>query len=183
MVTLAISCLTSSNLLCLMDLTFQVPIQHCSLQHQALLPSPDTSTTGGCFHFSSASSFFLQLFLHSSPVAYLAPTNLGSSSFSTYQPGEFIFQYPIFLPFYTIHAALKARILKCVAIPFSSGPCLLGLGYDWEKIMIQQFKIYGPSSPPMDLQDSLNDSFRKLLEFKISLFATFIFLGKNFLEQ
>ena len=65
-----------------MDLTFQVPMQYCSLQHQTLLPSPVTSTAGWCFHFGSVSSFFLELFLHWSPVAYWAPTNLGSSSFS-----------------------------------------------------------------------------------------------------
>ena len=53
-----------------------------SLQHQTLLPSPVTSTTGCCFCFGSVSSFFLELFLHWSPVAYRAPTNLGSSSFS-----------------------------------------------------------------------------------------------------
>ena len=31
-------------------------------------------------------------------------------------------QYPIILPFHTVHGVLKARILKCFAIPFSSGP-------------------------------------------------------------
>ena len=45
-------------------------------------PSPVTSTTRSCFHFGSVSSFFLYLFLHSSPVAYWAPTGLGSSSFN-----------------------------------------------------------------------------------------------------
>ena len=63
-----------------MDPTFQVPMQYCSLQHLTLLPSP--STTGHCFPFGSVSSFFLELFLHSSPEAYWAPTDLGSSSFS-----------------------------------------------------------------------------------------------------
>ena len=48
----------------------------------SLLPSPVTSTTGHCFHFVSVSSFFLELFLHSSPVAYWAPTDLGCSSFN-----------------------------------------------------------------------------------------------------
>ena len=57
-------------------------MQYCSLQHQILLPSPVTSTTGCCFCFGSISSFFLELFLHWSPVAYWAPTNRGSSSFS-----------------------------------------------------------------------------------------------------
>ena len=82
MFTLAISCLTTSNLPSFMDLTFQVPMQYFSLQHQTLLPLPVTSTTGYCFHFGSVSSFFLELFLYSSPVAYWAPTDLGSSSFS-----------------------------------------------------------------------------------------------------
>ena len=65
-----------------MDLTFQIPMQYCSLQHRTSLPSPVTYTTGCCFHFASVSSFFLELFLHWSPVAYWAPTDLGSSSFS-----------------------------------------------------------------------------------------------------
>ena len=65
-----------------MDLTFQVPMQYCSLQHQTLLLSPVTFTTGCCFCFGSVTYFFLELFLRSSPVAYWAPTNLGSSSFS-----------------------------------------------------------------------------------------------------
>ena len=65
-----------------MDLTFQVPKQYCSLQHWTLLLSPVTSTTGRCFPFGSVSSFFLEPFSHSSPVACWAPTDLGSSSFS-----------------------------------------------------------------------------------------------------
>ena len=80
--TLAISCLTTSNLPWFMDLTFQVPIQYCSLPHRTLLLSPVTSTVGYCFCFGSIPSFFLELFLHWSPVAYWAPTDLGSSSFS-----------------------------------------------------------------------------------------------------
>ena len=80
--TLAITCLTTSNLPWFMDLTFQVPMQYWSLQYQTLLPSPVTSTTGYCFCFGSLSSFFLELFLHWSPVAYWTPTELGSSSFS-----------------------------------------------------------------------------------------------------
>ena len=82
MFTLAIFCLTTSNLPWFMDLTFQIPMQYCSLQHQTWLTSPVTSTTGHYFCFGSASSFFLELFLHSSPVAYCVPTDLGSSSFS-----------------------------------------------------------------------------------------------------
>ena len=81
MFTLAISCLTTSNVPWFMDLTFQVPMQYCSVQHWTLLPSPVTSITK-CFYFGSISSFFLQLVLHWSPVTYWAPTVRGSSSFS-----------------------------------------------------------------------------------------------------
>ena len=56
--------------------------------------------------------FILELFLHWSPVAYWAPTDLGSSSFSVLS----------FLPFHTVHGVLKAGILKWFAIPFSSRP-------------------------------------------------------------
>ena len=80
--TLAISCLNTSNLLWFVDLTFQVPMQYCSLQLQTLLLSPVTPTTGCCFCFGSVSSFFLELFLDCSLVAYWAPTGLRSSSFS-----------------------------------------------------------------------------------------------------
>ena len=65
-----------------MDLTLQVPMQCFSLQHRTLLLSSVTSTNGYCFCFGSIPSFFLELFLHWSPVAYWAPTDLGSSSFS-----------------------------------------------------------------------------------------------------
>ena len=80
--TLAISCLTTSNLPWFMDLTFQVPMQYCSLQHQTLLLSPVTPTAGYCFCFGSIPSFFLELFLRWSPAAIWTPTDLGSSSFS-----------------------------------------------------------------------------------------------------
>ena len=69
--TLAISCLTTFNLPWFMDLTFQVPMQYCSLQHQTLLLSPVTSTAGCWFCFGSVSSFFLELFLHWYPVVYV----------------------------------------------------------------------------------------------------------------
>ena len=47
-----------------------------------LLLPPVTSTAGCCFCFGFIPSFFLEVFLHWSPVAYWAPTDLGSSSFS-----------------------------------------------------------------------------------------------------
>ena len=112
--TLAISCLTTSNLSGFVDLTFQVPVQYCSLQHQTLLPSPVTSTTGYCFRFFL---FLVSLVILSGVISPL----FSSSILCTYRPGEFIFQCPIFLPFHTVHGVLKARILKWFAIPFSSG--------------------------------------------------------------
>ena len=107
MFILAISYLTTSNLPWFMDLTFQVPMQYCSLQHKTLLPSPVTSTTEHCFCFGSISSSFLELFSHSSPVAYWVSTDMGSS-----------FQCHIFLPFHTVHGVLKVRIWS--GLPFLS---------------------------------------------------------------
>ena len=82
MLTLAISCSTTSNLPWFMDLTFQFPMLYCSLQYSTLLPSPVTSTTGHCFCFGWASSFLLELFPCFSQGAYWASTDLGSSFFS-----------------------------------------------------------------------------------------------------
>ena len=42
---------------------------------------------------------------------------ISSSILGTYLPGEFLFQYPIILPFHTVHGVLKARILNWFAIP------------------------------------------------------------------
>ena len=113
MFTLAISCLTTSNLPWFMNLEFQVPMQYCSLQNWTLLSPPDTSMTGHHFHFGSVSSFSLELFLQLSPVPYWAPTILGRG-------GHLSVSY--LLPFDTAHGILKARMLKRSAIPFSSGP-------------------------------------------------------------
>ena len=96
-----------------MDLTFQVPMQYCSLQHWTLLPSQVTSTAGCCFCFGSVSPFFLEVFL------------LSSSILGTYRPGEFLFQCPLFLPFHGFHGVLKARILKWFAVSFSNRPCFV----------------------------------------------------------
>ena len=77
-------------------------MQYCSLQHQTLLLSPVTLL------------FLLQVhpFILSGVISPL----ISSSILCTYQPGEFIFQCPIFLPLHTVHGFLKARILKWFAI-------------------------------------------------------------------
>ena len=46
---------------------------------------------------------------------------ISSSTLGTYRPGGFLLQYPIILPSHTVHGALKARVQKWFAIPFSSG--------------------------------------------------------------
>ena len=80
---------------------------------------------------------WLRLFILSGVTSPL----ISSSILGSYQPGEFIFQCPIFLLFHTVHGVLKERILKCFAIPFSSGlhfvttlhhdPSILG-GLTWQ---------------------------------------------------
>ena len=112
MVTLAISCLTTSNLPWFMDLTFQVPMQYCCFWHQILLPSPVTSTARCCFCFGFVSSSFLESFF---PL-------ISSSILGTYRPGEFIFQCHVFLPFPTAHGGSQGKKTEVFAIPFSSGP-------------------------------------------------------------
>ena len=99
MLTLAISCLTTSNLPHFMDLTFQVPMQYCSLQPQTY------------FHHHShpqlGIDFALAQPLHSLWSYF---STLLQQLLVTYRPGEFIFQCYIFLPFHTVHRVLKARI-------------------------------------------------------------------------
>ena len=97
MSTLAISYLTMSNLPWFMDLTFQVPVQHCSLLHWTLLSWPDTSTTERCFCFCS--TLFLELF---SPL-------FPSSILDTYQSRALIFQCHIFLSFHSVHGVLEEK--------------------------------------------------------------------------
>ena len=114
MFTLAVICLTTSNLPWFMDLTFQVPKQYCSLQHWTLLLSPVTSTRRCCFYFGSVSSLFLELFLHSSPAAYWCP------HFPTW---EVHFSVSYIFAFSYCSWCSQAWILKWLAIPFSTAPC------------------------------------------------------------
>ena len=142
MFTLAISCLTTSNLPWFMALTFQVPWQYYSLQHQTLLPSKLTSTTGCCFCFGSISSSFLEWFFHSSPIGYWAPTDLGSSSFS-------VMSFCLFL---LLMGVLKARRLKCLPFPspvhhvlseLPPWPIRLGWPYTaWLIVLLSQTRMW-----------------------------------------
>jgi len=89
--TLAISCLTTSNSPWFMDLTFQVPTQYCSLQHQTLLLSTVPSIAECCFCFL--------LWLHPFILSGVISPLIASSILGTYRSGEFIFQCPIFFAF------------------------------------------------------------------------------------
>ena len=62
------------------------------------------------------------LLLHPFILSGVISPLISSGIMGTNRPGEFIFQCPIFLPFHTVHGVLKARILKWLAIPFSSEP-------------------------------------------------------------
>ena len=79
-------------------------MQYCFLQHWTLLLSPVTSTTGYCFCFGSIHSFF------SGVISLL----ISCSILHTYWPGEFLFQYPIILPFHTVYGVLKAKHIEVV---------------------------------------------------------------------
>ena len=65
-----------------MDLTFQVPVQYCFFTASDFTSIISHIHNWALFCFGPASSFFLELFLHSSSVAYWAPTDLENSSFS-----------------------------------------------------------------------------------------------------
>ena len=78
MFSLVISYLTTSNLPGFIDLTFQVLF----FTESEFISVTSHIHNWALFCFGSGSSFFLELFLHSSPVVYWTPTDLGNSSFS-----------------------------------------------------------------------------------------------------
>ena len=99
MLSLSISCLTTSNLPWFMGLTFQVPVQYCSLQHQTLFSPPDTSTDERCFHLGPAVSFFnCRLLFPSSILDIFQPGGvIYRSILDIFPPGGLIFWCRIFL--------------------------------------------------------------------------------------
>ena len=98
----------------------------------ALIHGPDISGSYAILLFTASdlasitshihSWVLFLLWLHPFILSGVIAPLISSSILGTYWPGEFIFQYPIFLPFHTVHGVLEARILKQFAIPFSSGP-------------------------------------------------------------
>ena len=78
---------------------------------------------GPCFYHQSHPQLGIVFALaHPFILSGVISPLISSSILGTYRPGEFLFQYPIILPFPTVHGILKARILKWFAILFSSGP-------------------------------------------------------------
>ena len=119
MLTLAISCLTTSTFLIHGS---NIPSYYVILFFTAL----DFTSITSHIHNWVLFSLWLSFFILSGFISSL----FSSSILGTYQPGEFIFLYPIFLPFHTVHGVLKARILKWLAIPFSRRPCFIRTLYN-----------------------------------------------------
>ena len=75
------------------------------------------------YKISNGGSFFTLPFCLFSSVQSLSHVQLFATLWiAACQASLSLFQYPIILPFHTVHGVLKARILKWFAIPFSSGP-------------------------------------------------------------
>ena len=111
MFTLAISCLITSSLPWFLNLTFQIPMWYCSLQHWTLLSLPDICSwvPFPLWH----SKFILSGAISNCPPPF------SCSTLDTFWPGGDHLWCHIFLPFYTVHRVLAARILEWFAIPSS----------------------------------------------------------------
>ena len=101
---------------------FQFP-----LIHRPNIPSSYAMLFFTALYFTSITShiWLFLLWLHLFILSGFVSSLFSSSILGTYQPREFIFQCPIFLPFHTFHGVLKGRILKRCAIPLFSGPHFL----------------------------------------------------------
>ena len=134
MFTLAISCLTTFNLPWFMDLTFQVPMKYCSLQHQDF-----TFTTR---HIHNWASFLLwpNHFILTGVVSK-CPLLFPGSILHTFQPGGLILCYHIFLLFHTVHGVLRQEYWS--GLPFPS-PVDHILSTDWT-LYYDQYVLTGPA--------------------------------------
>ena len=111
MFTLTISCLTTSNLPWFMDITLQVPMQYCSLQHRTF-----TSITSHIHNWALCLPW-LHLFILS---GFISPL-FSSSILGTYRSGEFIFQCHIFCLF-ILFMGFSRKEYWSGFFAFSSGP-------------------------------------------------------------
>ena len=116
--------------------TWNVDIDSCHLLFDhfqfALIHGPDIPGSYAILLFTAAdlasitshihSWVLFLLWIHPFILSGVISLLISSSILGTYWPGAFLFQYPVILPFHTVHVVLKARILKWFAIPLSSGP-------------------------------------------------------------
>ena len=103
--TLAISCLTTSNLPWFMDLRFQVPMQFALY------------SIGPCFYHQSRPQLGIVFsWLHPVTLSGVISPLICSSILGTYRPGEFLFQCPIFLPSHIVHGVLKNAEVVCQSL-------------------------------------------------------------------
>ena len=103
MFTLAISCLTTSNLPWFMNLTFQVPMPYCSLQHRTLFHHQTHSQLG-------IVSTWALLFIPSEAISVL----FSNSILGTYQPGSLSFSvisFCLFILFKTTVSKLPSIVV------------------------------------------------------------------------
>jgi len=98
------------------------------------------TTTWCYFYFGSISSFFLELFLHWFPVAYWAPTDLGSSSFSVLSFCFFILfmgfsrqEYWSVLPFLSPMDHILSELFTMTPPSCFSCFCLISIEWRWKK--------------------------------------------------
>ena len=107
-------------------LLFTLAISQFTLIHGPNIPGSYAILLFTALNFTSITShihkwvLFL-LWLHLFILPGVISPLFSSSILDMYQPGEFIFQCSIFLPFHTVHGVLKARMLKQFAILFFSG--------------------------------------------------------------
>ena len=112
--------------------TFTLAISWLTTSKFALIHGPDIPDSYAILLFTASDLasitshihnwVSLFLWLHPFILSGVISPLISSSILGTYRPGEFLFQYPVILPFHTVRGVLKARLLKWFAIPFSSGP-------------------------------------------------------------
>ena len=108
MFTLAISCLTTSNLPWFTDLTFQVPYAIM------FFTASDFPSINSHIHSWVLFLLWLCLFILSGGISLFFSNRI----LGTYWPGEFISQYHTFLPFHTVHGVFKATYWSGLPFPF-----------------------------------------------------------------
>ena len=108
------------------------------LQHRPLCTFLATSKPGHYFCFRSIFAMYLELFLHSSPVAYWASADLGSSFFSVisfhlfillvgFSRQEYSSDFPFSSPVYQVFSELSA-------VTHSSWAALHGMAHSFNEL-------------------------------------------------